>query len=86
MMTFIRGWLTGQHFKDHEKRGQEKWRNLHLHLSCKYLQSPLTITILLAEEKKEMIGKLEISDRKDGKYERLQTAFSALPSRPNRLR
>ena len=33
-------------------------------LICKYLQSPLTITILLVEEKK-MIGKLDISDRKD---------------------
>ena len=26
---------------------------LHLHLSCKYLQSPLTITILPAEEKRK---------------------------------
>ena len=59
---------------------------LHLHLSCKYLQSLLTITILLVEEKKEMIGKLEIRDRKDRKSERFQTAFSALLSRPNRLR
>ena len=60
--------------------------SLHLHLSCKYLQSPLTIMILLAEEKREMIGKVEISDRKDRKLERFQTAFSALPSRPNQLR
>ena len=45
-----------------------------LHLSCKYLQSLLTITVLLAEERKEMIGKLEISDRKDRKLERFQTA------------
>ena len=26
---------------------------VHLHLSCKYLQSPLTITILLVEEKRK---------------------------------
>ena len=37
---------------------------IYLHLSCKYLQSPLIITILLPEEKKEIIGTLEISARK----------------------
>ena len=41
----------------------------------KYLQSPLTITILLADGKKEMIGKLEISDRKDRKLERFQMKY-----------
>ena len=52
-----------------------------LHLKCKYLQSLLTITILLAEGKKEIMSKLEITDRKDRKLERFQTAFSALPSK-----
>ena len=32
-----------------------------------------------------VIGKLEISNRKDRKFEIFQTAFSALPSRPSRL-
>ena len=49
------------------------YKLVHLHLSNKYLHSLLTITIMLAEEKKEIIGKLEIGDRKDRKLERFQT-------------
>ena len=64
------------HIKGERWLNELRWRG--------YLQSQLTITILLAEDqKKEMIGKLEISDRKDRNLERFQTAFSALPSRPN---
>ena len=45
----------------------------------KYLQSPLTITILLAEEKKEMIGKLKsVIGKKIGKISDEMFLFAKL--------
>ena len=65
------------------------WRviiaQIYLHLSGKYLQSPLPITILLAEEKWKWKGQLEISDPlKDSKlrFRHLLATETAPPPPP----